>query len=62
LFLLAVLISTAADIVASDRAALDIAWMMGLFVVGAAWAWWMAIYLLALSRLAGLTSRKIGLQ
>jgi GYF domain 2 len=51
LFLLAVLISTAADLVAADRTALEIAWMLGLFFVGSAWTWWFAIYLVALFRL-----------
>jgi hypothetical protein len=51
LFLLAVLIVTAADIGGSDRTALDVAWMLGLLGVTAVWLWWYAIYLIGLYRL-----------
>ena len=51
LFLLAVLISTAADLDTADRGAFEVAYLVGLVLVGAVWALWFVTYLVSLSRL-----------
>ncbi len=45
------LISTAADLSAADRGAFEVAYLVGLVLVGSVWALWFVTYLIALYRL-----------
>jgi hypothetical protein len=51
LFLLGVLIGTAADLNAADRGAFEIAYLIGLVLVGGVWVLWYLTYLVSLYRL-----------